>query len=299
MPKIDVNQRRNDPTAQVELSSYWSESGYSNTKLLPVDWTEEFSLGTKPFARYHNPKRDLLIPLGRTTEGRFVTLNLSAGLSVFAAGSMLSGLGMFRRVSLLGLLKEHTPKTLKIGLIDTIDTLKDFSSIPHLIQPIARKQDQITELLDWCLIEQERRLSVADNRFVYQFNETASDSEKLPSILLVISEIGDIEIGEENIQKIEHIQGLARATEMFIICTTQRPSVNFVPGGVLESSPVKIAFQLPSSVESDLILGTNGAEKLLGQGDALYSDGNGNDAHFQGFHVDVDETPQVLQDILN
>lgn len=303
MPKVDIAKKRNDHDAEVLLQSFLDAGGINDHEthsLVPFSWGEDWG---KIAPRLHSIERDILIPLGKKKDGDYLTLNLSAGLSLLVAGSALSGVGVFRRTALLSLLKEHTPDTLQLVLIDPINALTDFSDIPHLAVPHAVSSDQCGKALEWCRTEFQRRddLLSAETGLLYQYNASReSTSEMLPSVVIVVTEVGELtDESGDYVRILADIQSMSRAYEMHTILTTQRPSLDYIPEQLLKGSCARIAFQLPYKEASNLILGKIGAEKLLGQGDGLYIDiYNDELLAFQGFHVDIDDTTMVLNKTL-
>ena len=159
MPQIDVNRKRNDSNAQVDLEKFWIENKNLNNPhntLLPITWGQHASHAV---SKTPDQEHDLFIPLGKNSEG-YVTFDLNLGLNILAGSSMLSGVGMFRRVSLVSLLKKHTPETMKVILVDLKKLMSDFDSIQHLLFPRATTMDDVTKVFEWCQIESDNRLDI-------------------------------------------------------------------------------------------------------------------------------------------
>lgn len=293
MPEIDINTKRGDPNARKDLKVFWEVEcslAPSEHKLLPCDWDTPDKWGTKP-----DRTRDLIIPLGKNDAG-YISYDLSDDRTLMAAGGMFSGVGMFRRVSLLSLLKKHTANTLKLILIDPIKVLSDFDDIPHLLFPRVTQSHEWIKVLKWCHEESSRRLSLLEENnamSIAHYNRLKKPSEDIiPEIVVMISEFGELMEGEENLDTllIPFIQ-MTRATGIRFIITTQRPSEQILSKSLLEQFPTRIAFQMPYIAESEAFLGLPGAESLLGQGDMLVMyRGSKELLRLQGLYFPVDQT---------
>jgi S-DNA-T family DNA segregation ATPase FtsK/SpoIIIE len=286
MPKVDVNKKRGDPNAQIDLQTFWEEiKDIKDEKVVNVtgDWDTDFG---HVFGRVQNPVEDLIVPLGRLEDGKYGVFNLSIDLNLLAVGSALSGLGVFRRSTLAHLTRAHTPEQLQIVLIDPIRSLSDFDDLPHLAVPRAVKQEEILSALKWIYDEYERRLKFLEEHrgLIHLHNERGAETGGIPRILLLVSELGEVGLENEEIQNVlVSILMMARALEINAILCTQQIGEHRLPDSILKNTPVKLAFKLPYAEDSKRIIGKAGAEKLLGQGDMIYS----NDVNYwrmQGFH---------------
>ena len=302
MPKIDVNKKRGDPDASVELDKFWLDIPNINNdrnQIVPYDWGVDFG---HVATRENSEETDIFLPIGRKPDGGYLTLNLSAGLSLLVGGSMLSGVGMFQRVALLALIKQKTPEDLKIVLIDPINILGDFDDIPHLVIPRAVSAAECSDAIEWIENERESRFDLLEKDgggLLYQYNKRQVEEEdKKPSIVVIVSELGELLEKCPDYGKLHMTQMTARACEMHVILVTQRPSKEFMPEGLVSNSYTRIAFQMPSEEASELFIEQPGAEELLGQGDGIYYSFGSREC-FQGFHVDGDETKTAINKLLN
>lgn len=286
MPKVDVNKKRNDPNAQIDLETFWQEGDdLKNDKIVNFtgDWDQDF--GHVRY-RYQDIENDTIIPIGRLSDGRYGISNLSIDLNLLAVGSAVSGLGVFRRSTLAHLTKTRTPEQLRIVIIDPIRSLSDFYNIPHLVVPRAVTKEEINVVLEWILKENERRNQICEevNDLLYIHNENVSDDKKEPKLLILVSELGEIGIEDAEIQGVfTNVLSTARATEINTILCTQQFSSMRLPSAILENIYTKLAFQLPYRETSEKVIGKAGAEELLGQGDAIFTNGS-QYWRLQGFH---------------
>lgn len=274
MPVIDINKKRGEEDAEVSLESAWEDPGFLHAE------------------------SQLIIPVGRSQDGKNVFIDLTKEKHILAAGGMFSGVGMFRRVALLSLLKLNTPEELKLIIIDPIHAMKDFYSAPHLLFEPATKLDQWINVFNWCMKETKKRLKelgVTKNRNIYTYNETAK--QIMPSVVVMISELGDMK-GEEMESSIIRVAQMTKATGIHFIHATQRPDEEIITERIKANTPAKIGFQVPTENESNIVMDKPGAEKLIGQGDLLYNSSfNNSQIHLQGFcypEVDTEGTVKAI-----
>jgi S-DNA-T family DNA segregation ATPase FtsK/SpoIIIE len=298
MPSVDVNKKRNDPNAKKELVDFWNEKDiYSNKNniLIPLAPGESGS-----HQGYSDPKKDIIIPIGKSEDG-YVLFDFNFGYNLIAGGNALSGAGMFRRTSLLHLIKEYSPDKVKIILLDTIKQMEDFDNIPHLLFPRATKEEDCIKQLDWCLKETDRRYNFLIEEKSYTNIRHYNEHEKdiLPDIFIFISELGDIINMKSGLNYIIKMVQLTRAFSVHFIITTQRPGIETMGELIKENFFNRIAFQMPYRAESELFIGQAGAEELLGQGDMLFKDGYNNKVlHLQGLHFSVEETKDTVKKLI-
>ncbi len=298
MSEIDINIKRGQPDAQKPLQVFWNESTHSNTQLLPLEWGEKTHQGAYP--RIAGEKQNLVIPIGKNNAG-YVAFDFNIGLNILAGGSMLSGVGMFRRVSLLSLLKEHTPKNLQIVLIDPIGLMSDFNNIPHLKFPRIRTAEECENIFKWLQEENSRRLDFLGTEKtttnIWSYNKKIGEESGtiIPNILIIVSELADI----KDIPNIENILiriwQVCRATSIYFMITTQQPSELIITKKIKEIFYNRIAFQMPYEAESRLFIDQSGAENLLGQGDMLFKHGEDEISRLQGLYVPVNDTKTLVE----
>ena len=127
--------------------------------------------------------------------------------------------------------------------------------------------------------------------------EQPLDLTPLPYIVVVVDEMADLMLvaGKDIEAAIQRLAQMARAAGIHLIMATQRPSVDVVTGTIKANFPTRISFQVTSKVDSRTILGEQGAEQLLGQGDMLYMAGGGRITRVHGPLVHDDEVEAVAQ----
>jgi DNA segregation ATPase FtsK/SpoIIIE, S-DNA-T family len=298
MPEVDINLRRNDPNARKDLVQFWNEV---------ISYSDERVTIIPTFDRWGKPvdlEQDVLIPLGKNEEGKYVLYDIHHGIHILAGGSMLSGLGMFRRTSLLHIIKKYSPTTVQCLLLDTINQMSDFDDASHLRFPRSTKTEDCIKQLQWCYEEMNRRFAILEKsngsyKSIADYNQHKKDEDELiPTIIIFISELGDImdhELGERSLVRIAQ---MSRAVSMYFIITTQRPSEQTLTSLIKANIPQMIAFQMPYEEQSRLFIGESGAETLLGQGDMLFKCGWDNTIlHLQGLYFPVDETKDMVKSV--
>lgn len=297
MPEVDINLKRGQKDARKDIVDFWNQ-GDNFDNLLPLKINEEDRWGVKP-----DTQTDIIIPIGKNENG-YNLFDFNFGYNLLAGGSMLSGAGMFRRVSFLHLIKEYTPKKVKIVIIDSINQMSDFDDIPHLIFPRATKQEDVIKALNWCNEESDRRFNFLESRdkerSILNYNRHLSEGEEIiPDIFIFISELGDVVSNKDALKSIIQTIQISRATSIHFIITTQRPSIETIPDILKDNFFNRIAFQMPYKEESELFIGKSGAEELLGQGDMLFVDSNNDKIHhLQGLYFPVDGIKDKVKELI-
>lgn len=225
-----------------------------------------------------NFKKDggiLRIPLGRDVSGNTWVYDITRMPHVLIAGATNSGKSVCINAIIVSLLYQYNPSELRFVMIDPKRVeLPIYNGIPHLLTPVVTDVKKTVNALKWCLNEMDRRfeiLSQAKKRDIASYNQSAD--ERLPYIVIIIDELSDLMIaaGKEIEASIIRLTQMARAVGMHLIIATQRPSVDVITGLIKANIPARIAFSVASGVDSKTILDTMGAEKLIGQGDMLFT----------------------------
>ncbi|MEA2087982.1 MAG: DNA translocase FtsK [Candidatus Caldatribacteriota bacterium] len=232
-------------------------------------------------SEFQNGKYKLPIALGIDIGGNPIIADLTELPHLLIAGATGSGKSVCINNIILSILYKLSPEEVKLLMIDPKRVeLNIYNGIPHLLIPIITDASQAIKVLNWSISEMEKRFKMfaeAGVRNLAGYNEYVrninDDTEPLPYIVIVIDELADLMLSspvkaEESLCRLAQ---MTRATGIHLIIATQRPSVDIITGSIKVNFPSRIAFAVSTQVDSRTILDVNGAEKLLGNGDMLFS----------------------------
>lgn len=268
---------------------------------------------------FENRKSNLLLALGKDVGGNYVFGDLKKMPHLLIAGSTGSGKSVCVNTLILSMLYQNSPEDLKLILVDPKRVeLTPYNGIPHLLTNVIVENGKVLSALKWAIGEMERRykmLQKVGSKDIASFNKKAESGElfkhvdtetgeiteeavvKIPYIVIVIDELADLMAshGKEVEGVIIRLAQMARAVGIHLILSTQKPIVTVITSLIKSNIPTRIAFRVPSLMDSRTILDASGAEKLLGNGDMLFSAAEAVDLRrVQGVFISEDEIRKVV-----
>ncbi len=240
----------------------------SLVRLRPLLESETFSALSSPLA----------FVLGKDVSGQPLVADLARMPHMLIAGTTGSGKSVCITALTACLLMNNTPEQLRIAMLDPkMVELVRFNGVPHLLGKVETEQERMLGVLKWALMEMDNRyrlLEDAHSRDLVTYNRKQERKKlpTLPRIVLIIDELADLMMTspEQTEHSLVRLAQLARATGIHLVVATQRPSTDVVTGLIKANFPARVSFAVASSVDSRVILDTNGAETLLGRGDMLF-----------------------------
>jgi len=281
---------------------------------------------------FENTSFDLSLALGKTIGGEPVIGDLARMPHLLIAGTTGSGKSVGINTMILSILFRLPPDKCKMIMIDPkMLELSVYDGIPHLLAPVVTDPKKAVVALKWTVREMEdryRKMSKVGVRNIDGFNarvvqaeergevivrtvqtgfdkETGQpiyeqeemDLEPMPYIVVIVDEMADLMMvaGKDIEGAVQRLAQMARAAGIHIITATQRPSVDVITGTIKANFPTRISFQVTSKIDSRTILGEQGAEQLLGQGDMLYMAGGGRISRVHGPFVSDQEVEKIVK----
>ena len=267
-----------------------------------------------------NKVRSMEIPLflGKDTGGSPIVIDLALAPHLLIAGATGSGKSVAIASMIISILMTRLPDTVQLMLIDPKGVeFSDYRDLPHLMCPILTDMKKAAAVLQWACKKMDERyalLSRVGVRDLKGYNNLGREEieERLnpegdadlddvafsmPHIVIVVDELGELMMiaAKEVESSVIRLSQKARAVGIHLICATQRPSVDVITGLIKANLPARVAFQVPSKVDSRTILDRNGAELLLGRGDMLIlPPGTSRLIRAQGTYVSEEEALRIV-----
>jgi DNA segregation ATPase FtsK/SpoIIIE, S-DNA-T family len=274
----------------------------------------------------------LALCLGKTIGGESVIVDLARMPHLLIAGTTGSGKSVAINTMILSLLYRLRPDQCRLIMVDPkMLELSVYDGIPHLLTPVVTDPKKAVVALKWAVREMEdrykkmaklgvrnidgynARLAEARGRgevlsrtvhtgydqesgdAIYEKEEF--DQDPLPYLVVIVDEMADLMMvaGKDIEGAIQRLAQMARAAGIHVVLATQRPSVDVITGTIKANFPTRISFQVTSKIDSRTILGEQGAEQLLGQGDMLYMAGGGRISRVHGPFVSDDEVEKIVR----
>ena len=280
---------------------------------------------------FEKTKHRLAIALGKTIGGEPVIVDLARMPHLLVAGTTGSGKSVAINTMVLSLLYRLRPEQCRLIMVDPkMLELSVYDGIPHLLTPVVTDPKKAVVALKWAVREMEdryKKMSKVGVRNIDGFNARVAEAaakgeaitrtvqtgfdretgeaiyeqeemelEELPYIVVVVDEMADLMMvaGKDIEGAVQRLAQMARAAGIHIITATQRPSVDVITGTIKANFPTRVSFQVTSKIDSRTILGEQGAEQLLGQGDMLYMAGGGRISRVHGPFVSDSEVERIV-----
>ena len=249
---------------------------------------------------FENSTSKLTVGLGKDIYGKYKIIDIEKTSHMLISGTTGSGKSMFLHILINSILYKAKPNEVKFLMIDTkVVELSLYNKIPHLLVPVIIDKRKALGALAWLCQEMQNRYAILANKWVKnieEYNKKQNNHEKLPNIILIIDEYADlIEIDKKEIEEYIYIlTQKARSVGIYIIIVTERPSINIINGSLKANIPTRVAFRLPSQIDSKVILDSIGAEELLGNGDMLLKEvGIYESKRYQGAFISNNELEKI------
>lgn len=281
---------------------------------------------------YEDNRLNLPLALGKDIGGDPVIADLARMPHLLIGGTTGSGKSVAVNTMILSLLYRLPPDRCRFIMIDPkMLELSVYQDIPHLLTPVVTEPRKAIVALKWVVREMEdryRAMSSLGVRNIAGYNDRLTDARRkgqaltrkvqtgidpetrrptfeeeeidltpLPFIVVIIDEMADLMLvaGKEIEAAVQRLAQMARAAGIHVVMATQRPSVDVITGTIKANFPTRISFQVTSKIDSRTILGEQGGEQLLGQGDMLYMAGGGKIARVHGPFVSDSEVEEVVR----
>lgn len=256
--------------------------------------------GAKPLLFADAPHKAGKFFVGESIDGKPVFADMDELCHVLIAGTTGSGKSTFLNSIICSMLREPLPEVQFLMIDPKQVELTPYDGIPHLWRPVVTGPEEALASLDEAVSEMNERYRLFMECGVKKLSEyNAKAAARLPRLVIVIDELADLMMasGKEVEASIIRIAQKGRAAGLHLLIATQRPTKEVVTGLIKANIPSRISFAVASSLESRIILDTNGAEKLAGKGDMLYKPNEGKTQRLQGAYISNEEIARIVEEV--
>ncbi len=281
---------------------------------------------------FQDTQAALPLALGKSIGGEPIVVDLARMPHLLIAGTTGSGKSVGINTMILSLLYRLPPSQCNFIMIDPkMLELSVYDRIPHLLAPVVTDPKKAVAALKWTVKEMNTRYELMSKlgvRNITSYNQKVATAQlrgqklrrtvqtgfdplteepieeeetfepvSMTYIVVVIDEMADLMMvaGKDIEYAVQRLSQMARAAGIHLIMATQRPSVDVVTGTIKANFPSRISFQVTSKIDSRTIIGEQGAEQLLGQGDMLYMASGGRIIRAHGPFVSDDDVEAVAR----
>ncbi len=248
-------------------------------------------------------KYELPLILGRDIAGNPEIRDLVNMPHLLVAGMTRAGKSIGINSILGGLLLTKTPDELKLILVDPkMVEMEAYNGIPHLLTPVINDMELVVNALQWSITEMMKRYRLLKQvlvKNIVQYNQKMG-YPAMPYLIVVIDEMADLMLvaGPEIETKVQRIAQMGRAVGIHLILATQKPVVTVITGLIKSNISGRIAYAVPSAMDSRVILDQTGAENLLGNGDMLYKDQTmSKSIRIQGCYISTEDSMYIIDQV--
>ena len=247
--------------------------------------------------KFQKKEINLPIAIGKSISGIPIIGDLTSMPHLLIAGTTGSGKSVCINTIIVSLLYRLSPDLCKFILIDPkMLELSAYEGIPHLLTPVITDSKKAASALGWTVKEMNNRYKLMSKDGVRNIDGyNAKHKLKMPYIVVVVDEMSDLMLvaGKEIENYIQKLSQMARAAGIHIIMATQRPSVDVITGTIKANFPTRISFRVSSKIDSRTILGEQGAEQLLGNGDMLFMSSANKIVRIHGPYISEKEIEKI------
>lgn len=255
-------------------------------------------------SEYRNSTAALPMALGVTIEHKVIIRPLESAPHVIIAGQTGSGKSVCSTVLVCALMLMRSPQQVRLIIVDPKATdFTSFNGLPHLIGDVIDTPEEGIEVLDRLTDEMTARnllFKELGARNIDEYNKGVQAAQRIPRIVVFVDELADLMMTSDGEIKdpLQRLLQKGRSSGIHVILATQQPKAEIIPTQLTTNAPTRIAFATPTASNSRIILDQNGAETLLGRGDALLRWGDGSPLlRMQAPNLEREELLEVLAEI--
>ena len=304
-----VPPKAKDLAMRLAVSSVRIEAPIPGKSLIGIEVPNKYrqTVGIKELLKtkeFTSPSNGLTVVLGQDVVGAPIVTDLTATPHLLVAGATGTGKSVFLNSLIMSLITKYGPDEMRLVIVDPkqVDFFV-YEDLPHLLTgKILFNAQHAIGILDWAIDEMERRYTIFKSYYAQKIEEYNNSIDphtqrKMPIIVIIVDELGDLfSKPKDKAQMEERIIKLvakARAAGIHLVFATQRPDVSVITGVIKANLPSRVAFKVQNFADSNTILSSGGAEKLLGKGDMIYKNSSSEQKRIQGTYVSMEEIKRV------